>query len=324
MDTATFTRSLRSSATPLFTALRKLADAPLRAVAAVDGLGWPAWDRSRDGATSIDPDGSPVRHVVIATVLLLALFALPSYAQVCAGVGYHPAQFAGKPDPWPKNHPLPNDQLAAAYFARYGQHPGNPSVPEGLKVPGYFDELDFVSYGSLENAGNASATGPGGEALHPGCPTTTEETDFAFTVPKGSPYIFTWFVSRLDGATPTSAINQHDPLKPCGLSSVPKSIFGFWPIYYTNPAPCGGTPPPVCGDGKVDPGETCLTCPADAGACPPPPPPVCPQLVPVPVATLTNCANLAQALRLTAPGIRAALRNVCGTLTSIQAYQPKP
>src|SRR5262249_17802480 len=41
-------------------------------------------------------------------------------AQAC-GVGYLPAQFKGKPDPWPNNVPLPNDQLLAAYKARYGQ-----------------------------------------------------------------------------------------------------------------------------------------------------------------------------------------------------------
>lgn len=43
----------------------------------------------------------------------------------------------------------------------------------------------------------------------------------------------------------------------------------------------GETPPPpptpVCGDGRIDPGETCATCPADqpSGACAPPPPPTC-------------------------------------------------
>jgi hypothetical protein len=35
----------------------------------------------------------------------------------------------------------------------------------------------------------------------------------------------------------------------------------------------GAVAPPRCGDGKVDPGETCRTCPADAGACPPQPTP---------------------------------------------------
>lgn len=37
-------------------------------------------------------------------------------------------------------------------------------------------------------------------------------------------------------------------------------------------------PPVLCPNGRIDPGETCRTCPADAGACPPPPPPPDPRL----------------------------------------------
>lgn len=33
-----------------------------------------------------------------------------------------------------------------------------------------------------------------------------------------------------------------------------------------------GPAPVLCPNGMIDPGETCTTCPADAGACPPPPP----------------------------------------------------
>jgi len=259
-----------------------------------------------------------LKHQTAALFLVLAVMASAASAQVCTGVGYNPAQFAGKPDPWPNNQPLPNDQLAAAYFARYGQHPGNPSIPEGKVVPGYFDELSFVTYGSLENAGNASADGPGGEKLHPGCPTTTEQTDFAFAVPKGSPYVFTWYVSKLDGSSPAKAITQHDPQKPCGLSSIPKSLFGFWTIYFTNPAPCGGIQTPVCGDGHLDPGETCQNCPADAGPCPPP---VCPTLAAIPDAAKKDCANLKKALKR-GTGVYAAVADVCRIITGAVAYQP--
>jgi len=285
-----------------------------------------------------------LRQPIAALFLVLALSASAASAQFCSGVGYTPTQFAGKPDPWPGNRPLPNDELAAAYFARYGQHPGNPSQPEGLWVPGYFDELNFVTYGALENAANASAIGPGGEKLHPGCPTVTEQTDFAFAVPKGSPYVFTWFVSTLDGSSAAKAITQHDPLKPCGLSSIPKSLFAYWPIYYTNPEPCG-TPPPACGDGHVDPGETCQTCPADAGTCPPVcgdghidpgetcetcpqdagacPPPVCPTLTAIPDTATRDCTNLLQILKR-GSGQYAAAARLCRIVTGAVAYQPKP
>ncbi len=256
----------------------------------------------------------------ITALVLLLLTALVPYvqAQPCTGVGYVPTQFSGKPDPWPSNHPLPNDQLAAAYFARYGQHPGNPSVPEGTWVPGYFDEFSFVTYGSLENAGNASATGPGGEKLHPGCPTTTEQTDFAFAVPKGSPYVFAWYVSKQDGGTPDKPVTKNDPLKPCGPYSIPKSFLAFWPTYYTNPAPCLGATP-ACGDGHLDPGETCQSCPADAGACPP----ACPQLASIPNATRVHCVTLLATLKKAGKaGQIAALKDICNLLSRELAYQP--
>jgi len=260
----------------------------------------------------------PLKHQTAALFLVFAVFASAVSAQVCTGVGYNPAQFAGKPDPWPNNQPLPNDQLYAAYFARYGQHPGNPS-PEGKFVPGYFDELDFVSYGALQNAGNASAAGPGGETLHPGCPTTTEQTDFAFAVPKGSPYVFTWYVSLQEGGTAAKPSIQHDPSKPCGPSSVPKSFLSFWPTYFNNLAPCGGGGP-ICGDGHLDPGETCQTCPADAGPCKPDP---CPQLAAIPDAAKKDCANLLKALKR-GTGVRTAVADVCRIITGAVAYQPKP
>lgn len=268
-------------------------------------------------------------RIIITSVVLSLLSASIGLSQVCTGVGYLPAQFAGKPDPWPNNFPLPNDQLKAAYIARYGQGPGNPS-PEGKWIPGYADELSFVTYGSLENAGNASAIGPSGEHLHPGCPTTTEQSDFMFSVPKGSPYVFQWYVSRLDGSSPASAIIQHDASKPCGLSSVTKALFGYWTIYYTNPAPCGGSVP-VCGDGHLDPGETCQTCPQDqpAGSCGGSVCPVCPTcptppiLAAIPSTVIMDCANLHKVLAGSAIGVRAALNEVCRIVTGAQAYQPK-
>lgn len=35
----------------------------------------------------------------------------------------------------------------------------------------------------------------------------------------------------------------------------------------------GPPPPPLCPNGRIDPGETCSNCPADVGPCAPPPPP---------------------------------------------------
>lgn len=285
--------------------------------------------------------GQLIETVIDTIPIVFMLFVLPltlstpAHAQVCTGVGYLPAQFAGKPDPWPNNFPLPNDQLKAAYTARYGQGPGNPS-PEGKWIPGYADELSFVTYGTLGNAGNAGAIGPDGERLHPGCPTTTEQSDFMFSVPKGSSYVFQWYVSRLDGSSPASAITQHDASKPCGLSSVSRALFGYWTIYYTNPTPCGGSiipPQPICGDGHLDLGETCQTCPQDQpeGSCTPicPPPTICPtcpappKLAAIPSTVIADCTNLHKVLAGSAIGVKAALNEVCRIVTGAQAYQPK-
>jgi hypothetical protein len=186
---------------------------------------------------------------------------LESLSQAC-GVGYLPSQFAGKPDPWPNNIPLPNDELLAAYIARYGQPPGS----GGSRI-GYCCELFGLNYEALENAANDGASGPTGERLHPGCASTTEATDGSFSIPRGGPYIGQWVAAKRDGGTPERAVVVHEAANPCGPYSTPNALFGAYPLYFNNQPPCGEIPP-ACGNGKVDPGETCVTCPQDVGVCP--------------------------------------------------------
>src|SRR6185369_10700138 len=186
----------------------------------------------------------------------------PTASQAC-GVGYLPPQFKGKPDPWPNNIPLPNDQLRAAYLARYGQDPGSGGVRMG-----YCCELFGLNYEALENAAKAGAQGPDGEVLHPGCASTTEATDASFAIARGGPFVGQWVAALRDGGTPGNPIVVHDTTKACGPYTDQHAMFGAYPIYYNNTPPCGtgGQHPPVCGNGKPETGETCESCPQDV--CP--------------------------------------------------------
>ena len=69
--------------------------------------------------------------------------------------------------------------------------------------------------------------------------------------------------------------------------------------------------PALCPNGRIDPGETCVTCPADAGACPPPPPPP-------PVDPRLDCSGL----RLPPPGKAAFVAQEAGLgSTGLSAYR---
>lgn len=242
-------------------------------------------------------------------------------AQACS-VGYLPSQFAGKPDPWPNNVPLPNDQLLAAYKARYGQDPGS----GGTRI-GYCCELFGLNYEALENAAKAGAIGPGGEHLHPGCASTTEVTDASFTIPRGGPFIGQWVAATRDGGTPGNPIVVHDTAKACGPYTDQHAMFGAYPIYYNNTPPCGtGGQPAVCGNGKPEAGETCESCPQDV--CPSVPcaaPKVCtapcPTLVPVPSAAKDACKLLAPVFKK-GTGRYKLVRDVCEVINHADSYKP--
>ncbi len=207
---------------------------------------------------------------------LLAAVIVAS-APLVADTGYCPAHYCGtgRPDPWPGDVPLPNEQLAAAYLARYGQPPGS----GGARV-GYCCELFGVNYTILESMCRAGLFGPGHNCLA----TTTEATDASFAIPRQSPLACQYWLLP-SWPTPPPAVVRKD--KPAGVVEERHPQHGCVVPWLNT---CGngtrdqgedsttcpadaGPPPPRCGDGKVDPGETCQSCPADAGACPPPPPP---------------------------------------------------
>jgi hypothetical protein len=198
-------------------------------------------------------------------------------ACVANEVGYRPARYAGLQDCWPGGSILqPDAAFLTCYVARYGQMPGNPAFGSDPPkwIPGYTNELGFVSRAVIENAGNASAAGPDGVALHPGCPAWTEIVDTSFTVPKGSPYVFQWYVSLQPGGTTANPEIEHEAARACGPRTVPRAMLNWWTQHFRNDPPCGSAPPPpvTCPNGSRDPGETCETCPQDIGPCPPPPP----------------------------------------------------
>ncbi len=176
--------------------------------------------------------------------------------QTCSGVGYVPSRFADKPDPWPGNLPLPNDELLTAYIARYGVPPG--SDPTRI---GYCCELFGANEDALDNAHAAGVIGtPRGD-----CSTTTEQVDLSFTEGRGGVFYGTWWWGMKEGGSADHPII--DPTKPCGLTSE-RSPIGY-PLYYLNNSTTCTTPPPVCGNGILEAGETCNSCPADAGSCAP-------------------------------------------------------
>lgn len=266
--------------------------------------------------------------LVAALRLLPLLLALAGVAW--ADTGYCPSPYCGtgRPDPWPGDVPLPNEQLLAAYTARYGQPPGS-----GGSRAGYCCELFGANWTALENAcragqldafaaqfgsdapamASSSKIAPalaalplpyrdGLEALdaeaaagelteleyasrrvalqalvpkskssaHNCLATTTEATDSSFAHPRQGSFMGQWWWAFVDGGRSDNPIVVHDTTRACGPYSQLAPV-GYL-LYYDNTPPCG-VPAPRCGDGHADPGETCASCPADLGPCPPPPPP---------------------------------------------------
>ncbi len=258
---------------------------------------------------------------------LRATAAFRMAGQACTGVGYLPPQFAGKPDPWPNDHPLPNDELLAAHIARYGQPPGS----GGARV-GYCCELFGWNQDALEHAGAASET-LGGVRLHPGCSTITEQTDASFTIARCSPPIHAWvWENWKDGSTPAMPSHEDDPGMACGATWTTSDGAGKcgWPYYHLNDGKhCGIPPPPPpdpCGNGKPDPGETCSSCPADLGPCapPPPPPPACPATKPITATNSAACQRLLVILGRPKPGsgLYRTWLDGCGFLAGATAFLP--
>jgi hypothetical protein len=193
--------------------------------------------------------------VALCVLCALAALAAPAHADT----GFLPSAYAGKPNPWPNDVPLPNDQLLAAYTARY-------NCPIGVQPcrPGYSAELFTLNYTALENACKAGEFGPG----HNCQVTTVEASDSSFVNPRGGAFIQTWVVNQMEGGRPDWPHVIHDTTRPCGLFSKPKELFASYTVYYSNEAPCGHEQPLLCPNGKADPGETCVTCPQDIGPCP--------------------------------------------------------
>jgi hypothetical protein len=307
-------------------------------------------------SSAFTPVGPRLHQPVLSFIVILAVAATASGqapdavrpraapAAPC-GVGYLPEQFRGKPDPWPNDVPLPNEQLLQAYMQRYGQAPGS----GGSRI-GYCCELFGLNYEALENAAKNGGTGPGGEVLHPGCVSTTEATDASFTIGRGSPYIGLWVVARREGGSPEHPAVVHEATRPCGAYSIPRSFFDAFTGYFDNRPPCGGGAGSLCGNGRIDPGETCATCPQDAGPCstcgngrqdpgetcascpqdlgPCPvcqPPKVCvapcPQLAAVPQSAKAACTAM---LAWYAPGTGRykKIRDACEVIRRAEAYKP--
>lgn len=274
---------------------------------------------------------SESRHPVLTAAmrLLPILFLLLASGVAWADTGYCPAPYCGtgRPDPWPGDVPLPNEQLLAAYVARY-------NCPVGVQPCrcGYSAELLTVNYIGLENQCRAGQMGsvlgiatPDQKAIaarvkaandalpkvyrdgiaeidaklaagllseadymakrtalqglvprskaggaHDCLATTTEVTDSSFGHCRQGDWARKWWWEYNDGGRPDNPVIVHDTTRACGPYSTTGPI--GYPTYWNNTPPCG-VPAPRCGDGHADPGETCSTCPADLGPCPPPPPP---------------------------------------------------
>jgi hypothetical protein len=76
----------------------------------------------------------------------------------------------------------------------------------------------------------------------------------------------------------------------CSVPRLYSNIYYYrdWLLYYQSYG-VGAPPPPVCGDGQCNGGETCSTCATDCGACPPPP--VCGDGVCQPSENCSSCAT---------------------------------
>lgn len=197
------------------------------------------------------------KHVVVAVSVAL----LPMGASADAGFCVAPYCGTGRPDPWPASGTLPNDQMLAAYLARY-------ECPVGVQPcrRGFSAELQGANIIALQNACRAGLFGPG----HDCNPTITEEVDSSFVNPRGGSFMERWWWQTLEGGSAENPHVTHDTTRPCGPYTLPGT--SGYTQYFNNTPPCG-MPAPRCGDGHADPGETCANCVADLGPCPPPPPP---------------------------------------------------
>ena len=154
------------------------------------------------------------------------------------GVGYLPAAYAGKPDPWPNNRALtPNSALLEAYVARYGHDPSWPGG-EGVNQVGYVAELEGVNLLALNNAAFYGGTGPGGEPLHAGYATITETIDLSYQLRRGSSFYGTWAAAFADGGNPNYPMHLNDPTRVCGPYSLRRTIYGAYTFYGFNIPPC--------------------------------------------------------------------------------------
>lgn len=111
----------------------------------------------------------PQRIALVRYAAWLVLVAcLTASSPLAASTGYCPTPYCGtgRPDPWPGDVPLPNEQLAAAYLTRYGQPPGS-----GGSRAGYCCELFGVNYTILEGMCRAGQI-PAAAFSEPSSPTT--------------------------------------------------------------------------------------------------------------------------------------------------------
>lgn len=250
---------------------------------------------------------------------------IASLASKPCGVNYKPVVFAGKPDPFPPGEFLTNEEILARYITRYGCEPGVRPCR-----PGYSAELFGLNQEALLNAATLTGQGPEGEALIPNsCTLITEETDASFRIPRTSPYIAQYVVRVREAQEKATPDKISDTSKPCGPGSEQRIMFSFYPFtyYWINNPPCGGSPEDKCGNGVVDPGETCLTCPKDAGECPPPPPPPtkcespksCVLLIDFPKSSNDDCATI---LSWYSPGTGryAKIKKLCTQIKKVNKY----
>jgi hypothetical protein len=267
-----------------------------------------AWSVPPPPATVVDTDIETMfEHAHLPTRKTAGQYALGK--ALAAGVpchtGYAPAAYAGKPDPWPNNVPLPNLALLNAFIGRYNQTPGFPSaMPNdetraayeaaygqtnwaslvGKTISGYCCELSGNNDTALGNASTHGGQGPYGEPLSPSCASTTESTDLQYQARRGDNYYGAWVVAFMQGGTAANPAHISDRTKPCGvLPPIPHAIWRDYTLYEVNDPPCGETPPPTPTPTPVPTPVPTPTLQPTATPCPTVPPcPPAPQCSPPP------------------------------------------
>jgi hypothetical protein len=224
----------------------------------------------------------------------------------CLGVDFLPARFAGKPSPFAPGEDV--DQLHA-YIRRYDQAPGQPSAlvqpglpsrireryeqrhgPEdwaalaGRLIPGYTGESEWANGTALQNAAANGGSGPGGEALRPGCPTFLEQTDASFTARRGDGWYRQWVVAFSPGGKADNPVHVNNPAGACGPYTVARHFFSFYAGFFINDPPCGSPAPTPTPAPTATPTPLPTPTATPAPECEECPPPVecedCPVFVP--------------------------------------------